>query len=109
MSRYSPSGEAARAHSPGALFQDLARRYIWWQDSSGAEPDIDRIVAQVMNIGDWDDVLRLEQYVRRDRLIRVLRTAAPGILSPKSWAFWHYRLGLVPAADPVPPMKTRAF
>lgn len=67
----------------------------------------ERVVAQVMNIGDYDDVLALATLTGEDYLRGVLRAAEIGQFSPRSWAYWHYRLGLA-LPDHVPAMPTRA-
>lgn len=67
-----------------------------------------RVVAQVMNIGDYDDVQALAHQVGDDYLRDVLHYAEIGQFSERSWAYWHYRLALA-APGRVPPMPTRRF
>jgi hypothetical protein len=40
------------------LLRDLSARYIWWRDQYA--PSEDRVIAQVMNLGTYDDIRRLE-------------------------------------------------
>lgn len=83
----------------------MAARYIWWKSPNASE-DPRRVAAQVMNIGDYDDVQALARAVGDDYLRDVLRTAEAGQFDARSWAYWHYRLGLAaPAA--VPPLPRR--
>ena len=49
-----------------ALLADFAARYIWWRDEH--PPSDDRIVAQVMNLGTYDDIRRLEAAFSPDEL-----------------------------------------
>ena len=86
----------------------LASKYIWWQspDESIATPA--RIVAQVMNLGDYDDVQMLAAQIGEDVLRDVLQRAEAGQFSARSWTYWHYRLGLA-EVDKVPPVPTRKF
>ncbi len=51
-----------------------------------------RVIAQVMNIGDYGDVQALAHQVGDDVLREVLRQAEIGQFSARSWAYWHYRL-----------------
>jgi hypothetical protein len=68
----------------------------------------DRVAAQVMNLGDWDDVFELVETAGEDYLRRVLQSAEIGQLNERSWHYWHYRLGLAEyGVRPVPPMPVR--
>ena len=84
----------------------LATKYIWWKNPEEALKNPDRILAQVMDIGDYNDALFLIQHVGEDRLRRVLAQAEAGFFSPKSWTYWHYRLGLSKLGE-VPDLPTR--
>ena len=84
----------------------MAARYIWWESVPTALRHPDRIMAQVMNLGDYEDVQTLLKLVGEDRLRCVLSSAEIGQFNERSWTYWHYRLGL---AEPghVPAMPTR--
>lgn len=84
----------------------LARRYVWWKPPAEAVTTPDRIIAQVMNIGDFDDAQALANSVGDDVLRGVLRAAEAGQFNARSWTYWHYRLGLAELGD-VPPMPVR--
>jgi hypothetical protein len=88
------------------LLRALARRYVWWKTPDEAIQQPHRIIAQVMNIGDFDDVVRLTQQVSNDVLIDVLTHAEIGQFDARSWHYWHYRLGLA-EVDKVPAMPIR--
>jgi len=83
-----------------------AAKYIWWKTPDEAVRMPERVVAQVMNIGDYDDVQALADTVGDDYLRYVIAHAEPGMFSPKSWTYWHYRLGLV-GSKGIPPMPQR--
>lgn len=89
-----------------AILKHLAEKYIWWKtpDETLAQPE--RLFAQVMNIGDYDDVLTLVATVGENALREVLTKAEIGQFSERSWAYWHYRLGLA-LPEQLPPMPTR--
>jgi hypothetical protein len=72
----------------------LAKRYIWWKTVDQAMENPEQIVAQVMNMGDWNDVCRLVDYVGDEGLCRVIKQAEIGMFNERSWHYWHYRLGL---------------
>lgn len=67
----------------------------------------DRIIAQVMNIGDYDDVVSLLAMVGEERFRSVLTQAEIGQFNARSWSYWHYRLGLTRTDAPAPPMPQR--
>jgi hypothetical protein len=69
----------------------LAKRYLWW-DGPSVPHTPRRAVAQIMNLGTYDDILRLEALVPRATLVDVLSAAQPGWFSPRSWEFWRGRL-----------------
>jgi hypothetical protein len=89
-----------------AILKQLAEKYIWWKtpDETLAQPE--RLFAQVMNIGDYEDVLSLIGSVGENALREVLVNAEVGQFSERSWAYWHYRLGLA-LPEQIPPMPSR--
>lgn len=91
-----------------ALLEPLARKYIWWKAPGEAMTQPDRVIAQVMNIGDYADVQQLAVNLGDAALRAVLTHAEIGQFNPRSWAYWHYRLGLA-QVDCVPPMPLRKF
>ena len=86
----------------------LAVKYIWWKTPDEAIATPDRVIAQVMDIGDYKDVQALVGLVGDETLRRVLASAEPGMFRDRSWAYWHYRLGLA-TLDDLPPPPTRRF
>ncbi|MFM7393411.1 MAG: hypothetical protein ACKO22_03380, partial [Cyanobium sp.] len=52
-----------------------------------------RVIAQVMELGDFDSVLQRAQ---------------PGWFSPRSWTCWQRKLALAPSGT-VPPLPQRRF
>jgi hypothetical protein len=86
----------------------LAKRYIWWKTPEEAIEKPERVVAQVMNIGDYDDVLTLADEVGDEYLQHVLLHAEAGQFNARSWTYWHYRLGVARLGE-VPPLPTRVI
>lgn len=88
------------AESPDLL--KLAAKYVWWNPPDQVvKNQIDRLVANVMELGTWEDSNRLLAAVGSERFVSVLRSPPPGVISARSLAFWHCRLGL--AGDPPKP------
>lgn len=89
-----------------ALLRTLASQYIWWMHPEEALGFPARIVAQVMNIGVFEDVRRLHETLGDDILRRIVTGAEAGWFNERSWHFWHYRLNLA-VLDQVPPLPVR--
>ena len=87
--------------------QASAARYIWWEKPGEAMRHPTRVIAQVMNIGDLDDVNGLLNLVGEASFREALTMSEPGWFNPKSWNYWHYKLGLTDPGGPVPPMPVR--
>lgn len=90
------------------LLQD-ARRYIWWETPEEALRRPLRVIAQVMNIGDYDDVQRLIAAVGTGPFREAIQGAEPGWFSERSWTYWCYRLGLTAPGETVPGMPRRTY
>lgn len=69
-----------------------ARQYVWWKTPEEALFYPARVIAQIMNIGDWDDLCRLTELFTKQELADVLKNAEIGQFNPRSWSFWSYRL-----------------
>jgi hypothetical protein len=90
------------------LLKPLARKYVWWKTPDEAVSMPERVIAQVMNIGDYADVQAMATAVGDDVLRDVLSKAEAGQFDERSWAYWHYRLGLA-SVDNVPALPVRKF
>ena len=86
----------------------LASKYIWWKTPEEAVVMPERVIAQVMNIGDYSDVQALAAQVGDEVLRDVLTHAEAGQFNERSWAYWHYRLGLSSVGH-VPALPVRRF
>ncbi|HEY1383644.1 MAG TPA: hypothetical protein VGF43_08500 [Dongiaceae bacterium] len=88
------------------LLRQFASKYIWWKSPEQAMQRPERIAAQVMNIGDYDDVQRFVDGFGTGYLRQVLANAGAGQLNERSWHYWHYRLGMAKPGK-VPPLPKR--
>lgn len=86
----------------------MAKKYIWWQTPDEAIAWPERVIAQVMNIGDFDDAKSLMEITGHQALIKVLRNAQAGWFNERSWHYWHYRLNLSEPEN-VPAFPIRKF
>jgi hypothetical protein len=90
---------------PTPLTLDLARRIIWFEPPTRALSDPIRFMAYAMTYARHEDMRVLRRYVSDDDLREVLDSAPPGIIDPRSWAYWNSKMGRYPA----PPIPVRRF
>jgi len=95
------------AAAAAALLQ-FASRYIWWKPPAEAVSQPQRVIAQVMNMGDHRDVEALAKLVGDTVLREAVLHAEAGQFGERAWTYWHYRLGLAGVGH-VPPLPTRRF
>jgi len=80
----------------------LYRKYLWWAEPSDPPP-LERLLAQLMQLGTYEDV----RWARRefgDAAFRdALHRAPAGVIDARSWNFWHRVFGI----DPIPPLPIR--
>ena len=92
--------------SPKSRLLHFAEKYIWWQPPHQAARDQQRLIAQVMNLGDYTDVQELLGIVGEASFRQALTEAEAGQFDERSWTYWHYRLGLATRGE-VPPLPKR--
>ena len=96
-------------HSPVValdLVSELAPRYLWWAPVGTSDHAFERALAQIMNLGTYDDIRRLEAEVDPVHFVDAMLSAQPGWFSGRSWEFWRGRLSLS-SANPIPEMPPR--
>ncbi len=99
----------SNAQTRADLIAELGARYLWWERDRIAEVSPRRIVAQIMDIGDYDDLRRIERVLGREPLCDALANALPGWFRPRSWSYWHLRLHLREPGEASPAMPARTF
>jgi len=87
------------------VLKRLAGKYVWWKTPDEAVAMPERVIAQVMNIGDYADVQELAAQLGDQVLIEVLSHAEAGQFNDRSWAYWHYRLDMA-GVDHVPALPS---
>jgi len=73
---------------------ELGRRYLWWEPVGNQPHSEERVIAQAMDLGTFDDIRRMEKTLGSERLAQVMLQAAPGWFSDRSWEFWRGRLSI---------------
>ncbi|MBS0530707.1 MAG: hypothetical protein JSS22_15165 [Proteobacteria bacterium] len=71
---------------------EFGRKYLWWEPVGAGVHSDERIIAQTMNLGTFDDIVLLEQTVGAADLVGIMKRAEPGWFSDRSWEFWRGRL-----------------
>lgn len=107
IARRAPGRPRKQPRAAVLLLRSLARRYVWWLSPGEALARPNFVATQVMEMGDFDDVLKLEAALGCEALVRALREAGAGRLSERSWIYWHHRLGM--ARRRVPPLPRRTL
>ncbi len=81
----------------------LARRLVWFDTPADALADPLRFMAYVLANATVEDLTIVRHYVSDEGFVEALDKAPPGIIDPRSWAYWNSRFGRYPA----PPMPRR--
>lgn len=84
---------------------DLAPRIIWFESPHQAISEPIRFLAYAMTYARHEDMRELRRYVSDDDLREALDNAPPGIIDPRSWAYWNSKMGRYPP----PPIPERKF
>jgi hypothetical protein len=83
--------------------EKLARRLVWFEEPVDALADPIRFVAYALESATHEDMTVLRKYVTDADILEALASPPPGIIRPRSWAYWNARMGRYPA----PPLPTR--
>jgi hypothetical protein len=83
--------------------EELARRLVWFEEPLEALSDPIRFLAYAFARATHEDMRVLRRFFTDDDLREALDRAPPGIIDPRSWAYWNSKLGRYPA----PPMPQR--
>jgi hypothetical protein len=81
----------------------LAARIIWFEQPEKALADPIRFMAYVMTHATPEDLVIVKRYLSDDDFREALDKAPPGIIDPRSWAYWNSKFGRYPP----PPMPQR--
>ena len=85
------------------LTLDLARRIIWFEPPDHALSDPIRFMAYAMTYARHEDMRIIRRFISDDDMREALDRAPPGIIDPRSWAYWNSKMGRYP--PPPPPVR----
>jgi hypothetical protein len=77
--------------------QALARRLVWFEEPAEALSDPVRFMAYAFERATHEDINLLRRYVTDADMREALDAAPPGIIHPRSWAYWNAKMGRYPA------------
>jgi hypothetical protein len=80
----------------------MAARIIWFEPAEQALADPIRFVAYAARYALPADMQLLRQFINDNEFRQALKKAPPGIIDPRSWAYWHLMLDI-----PAPPLPER--
>jgi hypothetical protein len=83
----------------------LAARLVWFEPPEQALADPVRFLAYAYARATHGEMKILRRIFDDGELREALDKAPPGIIDPRSWAYWNLRLGRYPA----PPLPERKF
>ena len=85
--------------------EEVARRIVWFEPPEQALVDPIRFMAYAMKHATHEDMKVLRRYVSNEDFHEALDKAPPGIIDPRSWAYWNNTMGRYPA----PPLPKRTL
>jgi hypothetical protein len=83
----------------------IARRISWLEEPRKALSHPVRFMAYAMTHAGHADMRVIRKYVSDDDFREALDNAPPGIIDPRSWAYWNLKMGRFPP----PPVPRRTF
>jgi hypothetical protein len=83
----------------------VAPRIIWFETPERALADPVRFMAYAMTYARHEDMRLIREYVSDEDFREALDRAPPGIIDPRSWAYWNSKMGRYPP----PPLPKRNF
>jgi hypothetical protein len=83
----------------------VSRRVVWFEPPAQALADPVRFLAYAMTYATHEDMCVLRAHVSDVEFREALDHAPPGIIDPRSWAYWNSKMGRWPP----PPLPRRHF
>jgi hypothetical protein len=83
---------------------ELARRIVWFEPPEQSLAHPIRFLAYAMSYARHEDMRVIRRYVSDADLRHALDHAPPGIIDPRSWAYWNVKMGRYPP-PPLPQRK----
>lgn len=75
---------------------EVARRIMWFEPPEKALARPTRFLAYAMTYAWHEDMRVIRRYLSDDDFREALDCAPPGIIDPRSWAYWNSKMGRYP-------------
>src|SRR5882757_11256547 len=85
--------------------EQIARSLVWFEPPEQALADPVRFMAYAMARATHEQMRTILRYVTDAEFRQALDNAPPGIIDPRSWAYWNSKMGRYPP----PPLPERHF
>ena len=82
---------------------EIARRIVWFEAPQEALANPVRFLAYAMTYASHPDMRAIRSYISDGDFRQALDRAPPGIIDPRSWAYWNAKFGRYP--PPPPPQR----
>ena len=83
----------------------IATKLMWWMKPEDALSCPTRFAAQVMTLGNWEDVVIVRDLLGNEVFRKTLREAPAGVFDAASWLYWHHVYNI----SPIPELPKRQF
>jgi hypothetical protein len=83
----------------------IAAQIIWFEPPTKSLSDPVRFMAYAMTYAMHEEMRVIRRYVSDEDFKEALDHAPPGIIDPRSWAYWNSKMGRYPP----PPLPLRRF
>ena len=92
-----------------AFLYRLSFTYCWDMKPADALSQPMRVIRRAMDFAIWEDILEMERVIGHALLAKALSNAPMGAMRPKSWSFWHVRIGIRGPDGEIPPEPSDRF
>lgn len=89
-----------------AAMARIARKLVWFEEPDVSLSDPVRFMAYAMARASAEDMAEIRRHLSDEAFLDAIDRAPPGIIDPRSWAYWNLVIG---GRSPPPPLPTRTF
>lgn len=84
----------------------IARKLVWFEEPEQSLANPIRFIAYAMARATATDMAEIRRHVSDEDFIQAIDHAPPGIIDPRSWAYWNI---VIAGRSPPPPLPIRRF
>ena len=83
----------------------VASHVVWFKSPEDTLSNTIHFLAYLMTYGVHEDLKIVNKYLTIKDFVEALENAPPGVMDPRSWAYWN----VVCDRIPIPPIPKRSF